>query len=59
MVAHLEGGGRSAISPAVTYLISEIGVVFIFGCGAILLGFALIVLMLNSRGILLHRGCAA
>ena len=52
VVAHLEGGRAISISPAVTYLLSEIGVVFIFGCGAILLGFALIVLMLNSRGIL-------
>ena len=52
VVAHLEGGRAISVSPAVTYLLSEIGVVFIFGCGAILLGFALIVLMLNSRGIL-------
>ena len=52
VIAHLEGGHAINISPAITYLISEIGVVFIFGCGAILLGFALIVLMFNSRGIL-------
>ena len=52
VVAHLEGGRAISVSPAVTYLLSEIGVVCIFGCGAILLGFALIVLMLNSRGIL-------
>ena len=52
VVAHLEGGRAISVSPAVTYLFSEIGVVFIFGCGAILLGFALIVLMLNSGGIL-------
>jgi hypothetical protein len=52
VIAHLEGGRAISVSPAVTYLLSEIGVVFIFGCGAILLGFALIVLMLNSRGIL-------
>jgi hypothetical protein len=49
VVAHLEGGSPIIIPPAVTYLISEIGVVFIFGCGAALLGLALIVLMLNSR----------
>jgi hypothetical protein len=52
VVAHLEGGGAISVTPAVTYLLSEIGVVFIFGCGAILLGFALIVLMLNSGGVL-------
>jgi hypothetical protein len=49
IVAHLEGGSPIVIPPAVTYLISEIGAVFIFGCGAALLGLALIVLMLNSR----------
>jgi hypothetical protein len=52
VIAHLEGGRQISLSPAVTYLISEIGVVMIFGCGAILLGFALIVLMLTSRAIL-------
>jgi hypothetical protein len=52
VVAHLEGGGAISVTPAVTYLLSEIGVVIIFGCGAILLGFALIVLMLNSGGVL-------
>ena len=49
VIAHLEGGHPIVIPPPVTYLISEIGVVFIFGCGAVLLGIALIVLMLNSR----------
>jgi hypothetical protein len=52
VIAHLEGGRAISVSPPITYLVSEIGVVFIFGCGAILLGFALIVLTLNSRGIL-------
>jgi hypothetical protein len=52
VIAHLEGGSEIAIAPAVTYLISEIGVVFIFGSGAALLGFALIALMLSSRAIL-------
>src|SRR5439155_23879293 len=46
--AHLEGGSGVAIPPAVTYLISEVGVIFIFGSGAALLGFALIALMLGS-----------
>jgi len=48
VVAHLEGGRAIAIPSAVTYLISEIGVVFVFGCGAILLGLALIVLSVSS-----------
>ena len=40
------------IPPAVTYLISEIGVMFVFGCGAMLLGFALVTLMVSSRGLM-------
>ena len=41
------------IAPQVTYLISEIGVVFIFGCGAVLLGLAFgILLVAGSRGTL-------
>ena len=52
VIAHLEGGSQIAVPPAITYLISEIGVMFIFGCGPILLGFALIVLVLNSRTVL-------
>jgi hypothetical protein len=50
--AHLEGGSPIAVPPAVTYLISEIGVVFVFGCGAMLLGFALITLTASSRGLM-------
>jgi hypothetical protein len=49
VVAHLEGGDAIAIPPPVTYLIGEIGVVMIFGSGAMLLGFALIALGLASR----------
>jgi hypothetical protein len=52
ILAHLEGGSAIVIPPAVTYLIAEIGVVFIFGCGAMLLGFALLTLMVSSRGLL-------
>jgi hypothetical protein len=48
VIAHLEGGSDVAIAPAVTYLISEVGVVFVFGAGAILLGLALIVLSMSS-----------
>jgi hypothetical protein len=52
VIAHLEGGSAIVIPAPVTYLISEIGVMFIFGSGAVLLGFALIVLMLSSRAVL-------
>jgi hypothetical protein len=51
VVAHLEGG-TIAIPAPLTYLISEIGVMFIFGAGSIMLGFALITLMVSSRGVL-------
>ena len=37
------------IAPPLTYLIGEIGVVMIFGSGAVLLGFALIVLGVACR----------
>jgi hypothetical protein len=47
--AHAYGGSGLAIAPAVTYLAAEIGVVIIFGPAAMLLGFALIILVLNSR----------
>lgn len=40
-VARLERGGSAAVPASVTYLASEIGAVFIFGAGAILLGLAL------------------
>lgn len=51
--AHIQGGSSvAAIAPALTYLISEVGVAIIFGPGSMLLGCALIVLMLNSRAIL-------
>jgi hypothetical protein len=52
LFAHIEGGSPIVIAPPVTYLISEIGVVFVFGCGAMLLGFALITLVVSSREIL-------
>jgi hypothetical protein len=52
VIAHLEGGSSIAVAPALTYLISEIGVVFVFGCGAILLGLALIVLARTGRALL-------
>jgi hypothetical protein len=52
VVAHWEGGSAIVIPLAVTYLISVIGVALIYGAGAILLGCALIVLVLNARGLL-------
>ena len=56
IVAHAEAGGSGgtpiSIAPDVTYLVSEIGVVFIYGSGATMLGLALIALMLGSRGTL-------
>ena len=49
VIAHLEGGHKIVIAPPLTYLIGEIGVVMIFGSGAVLLGFALIALGLAGR----------
>lgn len=52
IVAHWEGGSAIKIPVAVTYLISEVGAVLIYGAGAVMLGCALIVLVLNARGLL-------
>jgi hypothetical protein len=52
VVAHWEGGGAITFPLAVTYLISEVGAVLIYGAGAVLLGCALIILMRNTRGLL-------
>jgi hypothetical protein len=49
VVAHTEGGHSIVVAPPLTYLIGEIGVVMIFGSGAVLLGFALIALGLSAR----------
>ena len=43
VVAHWEGGHAVATAPGLTYVISEIGVVMIFGSGAMLVGLALLV----------------
>jgi hypothetical protein len=53
VIAHLEGGSGVTIPPPTTYLVSEVGVIFIFGAGAALLGIALVVLMLAVRTTLL------
>lgn len=50
--AHLEGGRKIVIPPPVTYLLGEVGVIFIFGSAAALLGFALIALVLAAPGAL-------
>ncbi len=53
IIAHLEGGKRLSVPPGVTHLISEVGsVLFIFGSGSAMLGFALIALVLASRSTL-------
>jgi hypothetical protein len=52
VVAHWEGGSAITIPLAVTYLVGEIGDVLIYGAGAVLLGCALLVLVLNARGLL-------
>jgi hypothetical protein len=43
VVAHWEGGSAVATAPGLTYVIAEIGVVMIFGSGAMLVGLALLV----------------
>jgi hypothetical protein len=48
VVAHTEGGQSIVVPPPMTYLIGEIGVVMMFGSGAVLLGFALIALGLTA-----------
>jgi hypothetical protein len=48
IVAHTEGGGDVVIPTPATYLISEIGVVMIFGSGGVLIGLALLVLGLAA-----------
>jgi hypothetical protein len=52
VLAHLEGGTGVVIAPAVTHLVGQLGVTCIFGSGAIMLGFALIVLALGGRSLL-------
>ena len=51
-VAAAEGGSGASIPHPVTYVLSDTFINVLFGSGAILLGFALIALMLGSRGIL-------
>jgi hypothetical protein len=52
LFAHIEGGAPIVIPAPMTYLLSEVGVVLVFGSGAMLLGFALITLVVSSRGLL-------
>ena len=50
--AHWEGGKKIVVAPPVTYLLGEVGVIFIFGSAAALLGFALVALVVAARGAL-------
>jgi hypothetical protein len=52
VVAHWEGGSAIAIPLSVTYLVSEVGVVLVYGSGAVLLGCALIVFVLDARAVI-------
>src|SRR2546423_5314293 len=52
VVAHTEGGHSIVVLAPLTYLIGELGVVMIFGSGAVLVGIALIALGLAARGVL-------
>jgi hypothetical protein len=49
-VAAAEGGASASVPHSVTYVLSDTMINVLFGSGAILLGFALIALMLGSRG---------
>lgn len=49
-VAAAEGGSGASVPHPVTYVLSDTSINVLFGSGAILLGFALIALMLGSRG---------
>lgn len=49
-VAAAEGGSAASVSHPATYVLSDTSVNVLFGSGGILLGFALIALMLGSRG---------
>lgn len=54
-LSHTEGGKDVVVTPATTYVLSEIGTTFIFGCGAILLGLALLAYV-RAAGATLPRG---
>lgn len=51
-IAHAYGGKGVVTSAAVTYLVVEVGSAAVWGAGAVLLGFALVALVLASRGTL-------
>ncbi|MDQ6877932.1 MAG: hypothetical protein M3082_09590 [Candidatus Dormibacteraeota bacterium] len=51
-LAAAEGGHAASVPHPETYVLSDTSLNVLFGSGAILLGFALIVLMLSSRGVL-------
>jgi hypothetical protein len=51
-IAHAFGGKGVVIAPTITYLVAELGSSMVWGPGSILLGIALIMVMLGSRGTL-------
>jgi hypothetical protein len=51
-LAHTEGGADVVIPKTTTYLISQVGVTFVFGCGAMLLGLALLAFVRLARPVL-------
>jgi hypothetical protein len=51
-LAHVYGGHHLLITPSVTYLVSEVGSVLIFGVAPVLLGLGLIALMLSVPTVL-------
>lgn len=51
-LAHIYGGHHLTISPQVTYVISEVGAILLFGVGPILLGLALVILMFTAPAVL-------
>jgi len=50
-IAHLEGGKGLVVALPVTHMLSEVGIVLIFGSGSILLGCALVVLLPALRDV--------
>jgi hypothetical protein len=49
VLAHVEGGDQVVMSPTITYTLSQIGVTFVFGSGAILFGLALLAFAIAAK----------
>src|SRR3954454_6437395 len=54
-LAQAEGGEQVVVGPTTTYTLSEIGVTFIFGSGAILFGLALLTFAFAAKGAVSSR----